>query len=83
MKRLMIQVVKKNVIENIVPIVVALKNMLEKQRSPLLKELLMYLQELMKDYKNEVKGIVEHALIYMYIENVNLLESLSPKCVFP
>ena len=48
---------KKNVIENIVPIVVALKNMLEKQRSPLLKELLMYLQELMKDYKNEVKGI--------------------------
>ena len=55
---------KKNVIENIVPIVVALKNMLEKQRSPLLKELLMYLQELMKDYKNEVKGLTISLFIF-------------------
>ena len=29
---------------------------MEKERSPLLSELMMYLRELMKDYKNEVKG---------------------------
>ncbi|XP_053384703.1 condensin-2 complex subunit D3-like [Mercenaria mercenaria] len=57
-KTIITQVLKKNVIENIVPIVVSLKHMMEKERSPLLKELLMYLRELMKDYKSEVKEIL-------------------------
>ncbi|XP_052797938.1 condensin-2 complex subunit D3-like [Mya arenaria] len=57
-KTLITQVVKRNVIENIVPVVVAVKHLLEKQRSPLLKELLTYLRELMKDYKEEVKEIL-------------------------
>jgi len=48
---------KTNVIENIVPIIVELKNLLEKQHSPLLRHLMMYLKELMKDYKEEVNGI--------------------------
>ncbi|XP_077978206.1 condensin-2 complex subunit D3-L-like [Glandiceps talaboti] len=50
--------VKKNVIENIVPIIISLKHMLEKHRSPVLKELMLYLAEVMKDYKNEVKDIL-------------------------
>ena len=47
--------VKKNVIENMVPIIIALKHKLETARSPLLKELMIYLKDLMKDYKNEVE----------------------------
>ncbi|VDI33710.1 condensin-2 complex subunit D3, partial [Mytilus galloprovincialis] len=57
-KTLITQVVKKNVIENIVPIVVSLKHMLEQQRSTVLKDLMMYLRELLKDYKNEVQEIL-------------------------
>ena len=47
-----------NVIENIIPIVIALKHKLEKLRSPLLDDLMTYLREVMKDYKNEVKEIL-------------------------
>ncbi|KAL5008695.1 hypothetical protein ScPMuIL_014276 [Solemya velum] len=57
-KTIITQVVKRNVIENIVPIVVSLKHMLEKHRSPVLKDLMFYLQELMRDYKTEVKEIL-------------------------
>ncbi|XP_071957014.1 condensin-2 complex subunit D3-L-like, partial [Antedon mediterranea] len=56
--KLITQVVKKNVIENIVPIIVSLKHLLEKHRSPVVKYLMMYLKELMKDYRNEVKDIM-------------------------
>ena len=48
------QVVKKNVIENIIPIVIALKHKLEELKSPLIDDLMHCLRELMKDYKNEV-----------------------------
>ncbi|XP_078330914.1 condensin-2 complex subunit D3-L-like isoform X1 [Crassostrea virginica] len=57
-KTLISQVVKKNVIENIIPIVVSLKHMLEKHRSPVLRDLMYYLRELMQDYKSEVKDIL-------------------------
>merc|ERR1711862_677495 len=57
-KKIISQVVKKNVIENIIPIVIALKHKLEKFRSPLLDDLMTYLREVMKDYKNEVKEIL-------------------------
>ncbi|XP_078673980.1 condensin-2 complex subunit D3-L-like isoform X1 [Branchiostoma floridae x Branchiostoma belcheri] len=52
------QVVKKNMIENIVPIIIALKHQLEAKRSPLLRNLMIYLKEVMKDYRNEVKDIM-------------------------
>lgn len=57
-KTIISQVVKQNVIENIVPILIAVKHKLEEQRSPLMKHLLLYLKDLMKDYKNEVKEIL-------------------------
>ncbi|XP_076054806.1 condensin-2 complex subunit D3-L-like isoform X2 [Oratosquilla oratoria] len=57
-KTIISQVVKRNVIENIVPILMALKHKLEEHRSPLMRHLLLYLKELMKDYKNEVKEIL-------------------------
>jgi len=44
------------VIENIIPIVIAAKHLFEKERSPLLKDLLLYLKELMQDYRNEIDG---------------------------
>ncbi|KAK3759512.1 hypothetical protein RRG08_045798, partial [Elysia crispata] len=52
------QVVRRNVIENIVPVVISLKHMFEQARSSLLRDLMIYLRELMKDYKNEVKDIL-------------------------
>nr|XP_045590344.1 condensin-2 complex subunit D3-like [Procambarus clarkii] len=57
-KTIISQVVKRNVIENIVPILIAVKHKLEKHRSPLMKHLLLYLKEIMRDYKNEVKEIL-------------------------
>jgi hypothetical protein len=52
------QAVKKNMIENIIPIVIAMKHKLEKAKSPLLNDLMTCLRELMKDYKNEVKDML-------------------------
>ena len=52
------QHVKANVIENIVPIVIALKHKLEEMKSPLIDDLMSYLREIMKDYKSEVKEIL-------------------------
>jgi condensin-2 complex subunit D3 len=54
-KSIISQVVKKNYIENIIPIVIALKHKLEEQKSPLIDDLMNCLRELMKDYKNEVR----------------------------
>ena len=51
-----LQIVKRNVMENIIPIVVSAKHLFEKERSPLLKDLLLYLKELMQDYRNEISG---------------------------
>ncbi|KAM7435860.1 Condensin-2 complex subunit D3 [Porites harrisoni] len=52
------QVLKKNMIENIIPIIIELKHMLEKQHSPLLKELMFCLKEVMKDYRSEVQDVL-------------------------
>lgn len=41
-----------------IPVVIALKNKLEAARSPLLRSLLMFLRELMRDYKAEVKDML-------------------------
>lgn len=49
---------KRNVIENIVPIVVALKRKLATSKSPLMGNLMKFLRELMKDYKNEIQEIL-------------------------
>ena len=57
-KKLISETVKKNVIENIVPIIIALKHKLESDKSPLLRELFLYLRKLMEDYKNEVAEIL-------------------------
>ena len=47
---------KKNLVENIVPVVISFKNMLEKKHSPLLRPLLTYLRAIMADHKQEVQG---------------------------
>ena len=57
-KKLISVVMKKNLIENTVPTVISLKHVLEKQRSPVLRDLMRYLRELMKDYKDEVQDIL-------------------------
>ena len=51
---------KKNTAENIVPIIIGLKHVLEKAHSPLVRNLLIYLRELTKDYKDEVAGLCSH-----------------------
>ncbi|KAM4603913.1 condensin-2 complex subunit D3 [Polymixia lowei] len=54
-KKVVSQVQKKAFIENIIPIIIALKNMLVKERSPVLRDLMAYLQVTMQDYGSEVK----------------------------
>lgn len=56
--KIVTQLVKKNVMENVVPIVIAAKHLLEKEHDPLLKDLLLYLKELMQDYRTEVAEIL-------------------------
>ncbi|KAM6173588.1 condensin-2 complex subunit D3 [Erethizon dorsatum] len=54
-KQLISQVQKRNFIENIIPIIISLKTMLEKNKIPALRELMYYLREVMQDYRDEVK----------------------------
>ena len=42
------QIVKKNVIENLVPVVISAKHLFEQKHSPLLRDMLCYLKELMQ-----------------------------------
>ncbi|XP_075902222.1 condensin-2 complex subunit D3 isoform X3 [Nelusetta ayraudi] len=54
-KKVVQQVHKKVFIEHTVPLIISLKNLLERKRSPVLGELMTYLQVVMQDYRNEVK----------------------------
>ncbi|KAI7810837.1 condensin-2 complex subunit D3 isoform X1 [Triplophysa rosa] len=56
-KKLITQVQKKNFVENVIPIIISLKNMLEEQHSPVLKHIMAYLQVTMQDYRSEVKEL--------------------------
>ncbi|NXN20902.1 CNDD3 protein, partial [Nycticryphes semicollaris] len=54
-KKLISQVQKKNFIENIIPIITSLKSLMEQKRIPALRHLMIYLREMMQDYRNEIK----------------------------
>ncbi|KAM3606346.1 uncharacterized protein V6R79_014771 [Siganus canaliculatus] len=54
-KKVVSQVQKKAFIENTVPLIISLKSLLEQKRSPVLRDLMTYLQVTMQDYRNEVK----------------------------
>ncbi|XP_056250604.1 condensin-2 complex subunit D3 [Seriola aureovittata] len=54
-KKVVTQVAKKAFIENTVPLIISLKNLLEQKRSPVLRDLMAYLQVTMQEYRNEVK----------------------------
>ncbi|XP_059903948.1 condensin-2 complex subunit D3 [Gadus macrocephalus] len=56
-KKVISQFQKKAFMENTVPIIIALKNMLELRRSPVIRDLMAYLQVAMKDLKGEVKEL--------------------------
>ncbi|KAF4009542.1 hypothetical protein G4228_000408 [Cervus hanglu yarkandensis] len=54
-KKLLSQAQKRNLIEMIIPIITSLKSALEKNKIPALRELMLYLREVMQDYGDEVK----------------------------
>uniref|UniRef100_A0A7N8Y2B7 Non-SMC condensin II complex, subunit D3 n=1 Tax=Mastacembelus armatus TaxID=205130 RepID=A0A7N8Y2B7_9TELE len=54
-KKVVSQVQKKTFIENTVPLIISLKSLLEQKHSPVLRDLMAYLQVTMQDYRNEVK----------------------------
>ncbi|XP_027743858.1 condensin-2 complex subunit D3 [Empidonax traillii] len=56
-KKLISQVQKKNLIENIIPVITALKSLMEEKRMAALKDLMNYLRETMQDYRTEIKDI--------------------------
>ena len=56
--KLINQIVKKNAVEFIVPVVIGLKHKLENMHSPLLGSLMEYLNTTMKAFKNEVRDIM-------------------------
>ena len=55
--KLLSAVARKATVETIVPIVVELKRHLEKVRSPLLKDIFLFLRELLKDHKQHLQDI--------------------------
>jgi condensin-2 complex subunit D3 len=55
--KLMIKILNKHISENVIPVIVELKRTLEKQRSPLTKNLMEYLRLIMNDYKSEMKDV--------------------------
>ena len=57
-KAIIAHVVKRNVIENIVPIVVEMKRKLASLQSPLMGDLMRFLRELVKDYKDEIQQVL-------------------------
>lgn len=56
--KLVAQVVKKNLVENIIPVLIQLKHTMENQKSPLLAALMGCLRELMKQHKNELQVLL-------------------------
>jgi len=56
--KLLTKVSKRHMMENVVPILTALKVILEKNKSPLLKKLMVFLRELFSNYKKELKEVL-------------------------
>uniref|UniRef100_A0A3Q3WCI5 Condensin-2 complex subunit D3 n=1 Tax=Mola mola TaxID=94237 RepID=A0A3Q3WCI5_MOLML len=57
-RKVVSQVQKKAFIENTVPLIISLKRLLEQKRSPVLRDLMAYLQVTMQDFRNEVKELL-------------------------
>lgn len=55
--RLVTQAVKKNLIQNCIPIFIELKRILQRKNSPLIGPLMECLRALLKDYKNEIDDL--------------------------
>ncbi|XP_076150285.1 condensin-2 complex subunit D3 [Alosa pseudoharengus] len=56
-KKLISHAQKKNFMENVIPIVLGLKNLLEEKRSPVLGNLMRYLRVITEDYRAELKEL--------------------------
>eukprot|EP00048_Salpingoeca_helianthica_P008436 m.122486 g.122486 ORF g.122486 m.122486 type:complete len:1493 (-) comp14600_c0_seq4:450-4928(-) len=52
------KIAKKHLVQHIMPIIIALKGVLEKAHSPLLRGLMTYLREVMRDYRDEAEDIL-------------------------
>jgi len=52
------EAVKRNLIANIFPHIIELKNMLAILRSPMMKDVMLYLRQVMSEYKNEVDSML-------------------------
>nr|XP_039271315.1 condensin-2 complex subunit D3-like isoform X1 [Styela clava] len=57
-QKIISHVVKKNLVENIMPIIIAIKNLLVAKQSPLVGNVMLCLKEIMKDYKTEVQDLL-------------------------
>nr|XP_002122760.1 condensin-2 complex subunit D3 isoform X2 [Ciona intestinalis] len=57
-QKIISQVVKENLVQNIIPIIIGLKNMLVEIHSPLVKNVMLYLKEVMQEYRTEVQAIL-------------------------
>jgi hypothetical protein len=53
LKNLLEKTLKKHILENVIPIIIELKKLLEQKKSPLLKELMNFLKIFISDYKNK------------------------------
>ena len=59
--RLVSAMMKKHLCEAVVPVIIDLKRLLEARRHPLLGDLMAAIRALLKDYKSEVRLVLESA----------------------
>lgn len=52
------KIAKKHLVQHIMPIIIELKGLLERAHSPLLRGLMLYLREVLRDYKDETEDIL-------------------------
>lgn len=76
------QVVKRNYIDNVVPVIAKLKRLLLERKSPLVRDLMICLRELMKDYKEEINEILSTdpelaAEVALDLKNVSVQDIIS------
>ncbi|KAJ4462720.1 putative non-SMC condensin II complex subunit D3 L homeolog [Paratrimastix pyriformis] len=57
-RKLLGQMVKKHMAENVLPVFIELKHILQARRSPLFRDLMAALQELLRDYHDQIQDLI-------------------------
>ena len=81
--RMLSKLARKNTMENVVPVLIALKNMLQAARSPLLGALMQYLKHVFSEYRDDLKGTTVVPRLCVEVGMTVTLWLLCSACLVP